>query len=365
MSIHFVSLPITRIQDETPDAYTLFFPKPDDEKFNYQPGQYLTFKVTVDGEELRRAFSLSSSPVSDNHLSVTIKRVEGGRVSNYLRDKLSVGDTLEVLPPMGNFKAELNPANSKNYILIGAGSGITPLMSILKSVLETEPNSVVTLWYGNRKEDSVIFSKQLEEFQVKYSGRLYVHHCLSKPSDSWTGAVGRLDKEKIYKLTSDLFMQDTHRKEYYLCGPTGLIEEAESALEKHAVNFSDVYHEFYSAPAPSEEDVAKAYGLDEASMAEVDEVIQTRTVKIILDEEEGEFVVEPSSTILEAALDNDLDPPYACTSGICTTCRCKLRSGVVSMDISEGLSEEELEEGFVLACQAHPLTDNVVLDFDE
>jgi ring-1,2-phenylacetyl-CoA epoxidase subunit PaaE len=365
MSIHFVSLPITKIQDETPDAYTLFFPKPDDEKFNYLPGQYLTFRVTVNGEELRRAFSLSSSPTSDDFLSVTIKRVEGGRVSNYLRDKLSVGDTLDVLPPMGNFKAELNPANSKNYVLIGAGSGITPLMSIAKSVLEVEPQSVVTLWYGNRTEDSVIFANQLEALQAKYNGRLYVHHTLSKPSASWTGAAGRLDKDKIYKLTSDLFMSDEHRKEYYLCGPTGLIEEAEAALEKHAVNFADVHREFYSAPAPSEDDVAKAYGLDEAAAEEVDQTVRTRTVKIVLDDEEGEFVVEPSNTILEAAINNDFDPPYACQSGICTTCRCKLRSGVVTMDISEGLSDEELEEGYVLACQAHPLTDNVVLDFDE
>jgi ring-1,2-phenylacetyl-CoA epoxidase subunit PaaE len=238
-------------------------------------------------------------------------------------------------------------------------------MSILKSVLETEPKSVVTLWYGNRKEDSVIFARELEALQAKYNKRLYVHHCLSKPTESWTGAVGRLDKEKIYKLTSDLFMEDTHRKEYYLCGPTGLIEEAEAALEKHAVNFSDVHREFYSAPAPSEEDVAKAYGLDEASMEAVDQEIKTRTVRIVLDDEEVEFVVEPSNTILEAALENDYDPPYACQSGICTTCRCRLKSGVVTMDISEGLSDEELEEGYVLACQAHPLTDNVVLDFDE
>ncbi len=365
MSIHFVSLPIIKIQDETADAYSLFFQKPDDPKFDYLPGQYLTFKVKINGEELRRAFSLSSSPVSDDFLRVTIKREEGGRVSNYLRDKLSVGDKLDILPPMGNFKVKLDPANSKNYILIGAGSGITPLMSITKSVLETEPKSVVTLWYGNRSEDTVIFAKEFEALQAQYGHRFYVHHSLSRASESWTGAKGRLDREKIYKLTSDLFMEDTHRKEYFICGPTGLIQEAEAALEKHAVNFHDVHHEYYAAPAPSDEDVAKAYGLDEVAMGEVDQEIKTRMVKILLDGEEAEFEVVPSKTILTAAIDADYDPPYACQSGICTTCRCKLKSGVVTMDISEGLSEEELEEGFVLACQSHPLTDNVVLDFDE
>lgn len=364
MAITFRPLTVLNIIDETPDAYTLVFPKPKDPGFtNYKPGQYLTLKVNVNGEDLRRAFSLSSSPATDDHLSVTIKRVEDGRASNWLRDNLQVGDVLSVLPPMGKFFAEIDPNNSKQYILIGAGSGITPLMSIAKTVLSEEPDSKVTLWYGNRSEDSIIFKNQFVALHETYGDRFYVHHVLSKPSDVWKGATGRITKEKVYELLSKLFMESELPKVYYMCGPNGLMDAAEAALEKHAVNFFDVHREYYSAPAPTEEEANADLADDEDDGTIEGYELKSQKVTVRLNGEEHELTVSSDKYILDAAIAANLDPPFACQSGICTTCRAYLHKGVVAMDESEGLSEEELREGFVLTCQCHPLTEGVVVDF--
>ncbi|MEZ4688289.1 MAG: ferredoxin--NADP reductase [Bacteroidia bacterium] len=364
MAITFRPLSVLNIIDETPDAYTLVFPKPREARFaHYKPGQYLTLKVKVNGEDLRRAFSLSSSPTVDEHLSVTIKRVEGGRASNWLRDNLHVGDVIEVLPPLGNFFAEIDPNNSKNYVLIGAGSGITPLMSIAKTVLAEEPDSVVTLWYGNRDEESIIFKKQLSALRVRYGDRLRGNHILTRPSEAWEGARGRMDKSMIYELLSKLFMEDEHKKVYYLCGPNGLMDAAEAALEKHAVNFHDVHREYYSAPAPTEEEAAASLGEDEDDGTIEGYELKSQRVTLRLNGKEHVLNVASDKHILDAAIAADLDPPFACQSGICTTCRAYLHKGVVAMDESEGLSEEELRQGFVLTCQSHPLTEDVVVDF--
>jgi ring-1,2-phenylacetyl-CoA epoxidase subunit PaaE len=296
---------------------------------------------------------------------VTIKRVEGGRASNYLRDNLKPGDEIEVLPPMGNFTVDIDPNHSNNYILIGAGSGITPLMSILKSVLFAEPDSVVTLWFCNRDEDNIIFADELETLEEKYPDRLTVVHSLTKPSENWKGAVGRLDTDRIYELVSDLFMIDEHRKVYYLCGPNGLMDAAERALEKHAVNLNDVHREYYSAPAPTDEQVAAAYTTSSNGHTKEIEGYKLETQKVIveLDNQQYTLTVEPDKCILDAAIEANLDPPYACQSGICTTCRAMLKSGVVLMDESEGLSEDEIEDGFILTCQSHPLTDDVEVEY--
>ena len=368
MRIKFYALPIDEIRDETTDAYTVFFKNPDPEVFQYLPGQYLTLKLNVNGEELRRCYSLSSCPYSDERLSVTIKRVEDGRASNHIIDNLKAGDVVEILPPMGNFILQPEADISRHHILIGAGSGITPLMSMLKSVLKTEPKSKVTLWYGNRSEDSIIFKDELIELSKAHGERLHVYYTLSRPGDDWKGFTGRLDAERIYDLISELFMTDEYRKFYYVCGPNGLMESAEAAMEKHAINPSDVHREFYSAPAPSDEKIQAANDseLPESQTlsdgTEEYEII-TQKLKLILNDKTTELTVEPEEFILDAAIKAKLDPPYACQSGICTTCRAFLHSGVVSMDETEGLSEEELNEGFILTCQAHPLTDDIEIEF--
>jgi len=369
MSIRFHSLAIDEILDETSDAYSVFFQKPDLEEFTYKPGQYLTLKVPYQGELLRRAFSLSSSPCSDDRLSVTIKRVEGGRISNHIRDVLKAGDQVEVLPPMGNFYVETDPTHAIHYILIGAGSGITPLMSILKTVMEEEPLSKVSLWYGNRTEDTIIFFDKLQKLQVQYEGRLEVYHTLSQPSEEWKGGKGRLDQARVYQMVSDLFMTDEYRKKYYICGPDGLMQDAQTALDKHAVNPGDVHREYYSAPLPKAEELEAQAKETEVADGKVfrdgDKVytVEAQDITITLNGEETQVPVSPDHYILDAALDAKLDPPFACQAGICTTCRAYLHAGEVAMDESEGLSETEINEGFILTCRSHPLTPGVEIEF--
>ena len=368
MRIQFYPLPIDEIRDETPDAYTVFFQNPDPEVFSYLPGQYLTIKLNIDGEEIRRCFSLSSCHDVDEQLAITIKRVKGGRSSNYIRDYLKAGDIVEVLPPMGNFTLRPYYDQPRNHIMIGAGSGITPLMSMIKSVLHHEPESKVTLWYGNRDESSIIFKNQLIKLNQQYPKRLHLHFTLSRPEKNWKGFTGRLDKEKIYYLLSELFMTDEYRKYYYICGPGGLIESAEAAMDKHAVNPSDVHKEYYSAPAPSDSVIQKANkalssnGQDLSGEGKKTE-FSTQEVILRIDGKTYEVVVEPGKTILDAAVKAKINPPYSCQSGICTSCRAFLHSGSVAMDETAGLSKEELEEGYILTCQAHPLTEDVEIEY--
>jgi len=362
MGIRYYTLPIINIKDETADAYTLMFQNPDPSIFTYKPGQYLTIKVKVGDEELRRAFSFSSSPITDDFLSVTIKRVEGGRVSNYLRDYAKVGDTIQALPPMGKFCIDIDPNNKKHYILIGGGSGITPLMSILKTVLQEEPNSKVTLWYGNRDRASIIFYDQLNALKEQYGDRLTVVHTVDEADENWDGLVGRLDKDRVYQLISDLFMVDEFRKFYYICGPSPMMNAAQAALEKHAVNPFDVFRELYSAPIPTEEEAANQLNTPKEEAGDIQEIID-QTITVLLDDETHSIHVKASEYILDATIEADIDPPYACQTGICTTCRAKLLSGIVSMDETEGLSDDELKEGYILTCQAHPISSDVEIEF--
>ena len=373
MSKYFFPLAIDEIRDESPDAYSLFFQRPDDEKFAYQAGQYLTIKINMDGESLRRAFSLSSSPLIDDRLSVTIKRVADGRVSNFLRDTLQVGDVLEVMPPMGNFSFTPNSDRARHYVLIGAGSGITPLMSILKTVLAGEPRSRVSLWYGNRNRASIVFREELIELGKTYRERLHVHHSLSQPDEDWKGATGRLDKDQVYELLGELFMGGELRKQYFLCGPQGLIDGAQRALDLHGVNPPDVFREYYSAPAPTEEEVEAAYTVvqpevenevaNSYSDGEQQYELVPQEIRLELGGTVHELTVKPDQYVLDAAIEAGLDPPFACQSGICTTCRAMLVKGVVAMDETEGLSKDELEQGFILTCQCHPLEEGVELVF--
>ncbi|MDX2250452.1 MAG: ferredoxin--NADP reductase [Bacteroidia bacterium] len=361
----FYAVVIDEIRDETPDVFSLFFRNPDPGLFTYLPGQYLTIRLRKNGEDLRRCFSLSSSPFCDDRLCVTIKRIPGGVVSNVLRDEFKVGDSLEIMPPMGNFAVEINPVFPRHYILIGGGSGITPLMSILKSVLTAEPGSEVSLWYANRTETDIIFRDEIQLLQRKYKDRLFLHLTLSQPDPKWKGFSGRLDKNCIYDRVSEVFMTSELRKVYYICGPEGMISGAMAALEKHAVNPADIHRELYTTSAPDEQAETPAEVPVETVLSDGEETytLQTQKIRVILDGEKHEISVSPDQVILRAAIKADLDPPFACQSGICTTCRAMLYAGIVSMDETEGLSEEELNEGYILTCQSHPLTADVEIEY--
>lgn len=350
----FVSLKVSNIIRETPDANTIVFEKPAGDGFDYKPGQYLTLKVDVNGESLRRAYSLCSSPITDAELAVTVKRVEGGRMSNHLPDHLKVGDTVEVMPPMGNFFVDLEPNKSHHYVLLGGGSGITPLMSILKSVLQVESQSKVTLIYGNRDEASIIFRDQLNDLQTQYGDRLRQVHSLDQAGPAWTGLTGQLSRHNLMPILQDLFNADNLNKTFHLCGPSAMMEEAQAALAFMGVGSKEILKESFTAPLPSADDKPKTV---------VQGARGTYTITVLLDGDEKEVEVKENTTILEAVIDDGMDPPYACQMGVCCTCRAKVLSGQVEMEEDEGLSDAEIAEGYVLTCQSHPLTPDVKLEY--
>ena len=354
MSLKFVPLKVLEVIRETADANTVVFEAPADGSFAYLPGQYLTLKFDVGGESLRRAYSLCSSPITEANLAVTVKRVADGRVSNHIADKVNAGDTVEVMPPMGNFRLEVDPARAHHYVLIGGGSGITPLMSIIKSVLEKEPNSKLTLIYGNRDINSIIFKSQLEAFEASHADRFRTIHSLDTADGSWTGLTGQLNRQVLLGVLSDVMGIDNLPKSFWLCGPGGMMEEAEAAMGFLGIAKNDIKKESFTASLPSAD---KAPTVTSAGKA------ADYTIKVILDGDEKEVLVKQSATILEAVIDAGMDPPYACQMGVCCTCRAKVSSGTVEMEEDEGLSDTEIEEGYVLTCQSHPMTPDVVLEY--
>ncbi len=361
MAVKFYSLMVSELVRETVDTLSITFDVPNDLKeiFSYKHGQYITVKVPVNGEDNRRAYSICTSPVTDKKLTISVKKVDEGVVSRYINESLMVGDIIEVMPPLGNFTIELNPAQSISYVLIGAGSGITPLMSILKTVLTVEPFSRVYLLYQNRSQDNIIFEGQLRELESVYQDRFFVTHILSRSDENWKGERGRLDSDYIEKYIIENVGKDIFTAHYFLCGPDGLMSASETALRNLKAASYQIHKEIFSLPLIKEDDVNSNIILDSA-----DNII-TRKVKIILYSEESEFEVEPDETVLTAAQREGQDPPFSCQIGACSTCRAKLLSGKVYMDERDSLTDEEIEEGYILTCQSHPLTDDVVIDYDD
>lgn len=361
MALQFYSIKVKELVRETIDTLSITFDIPSELEsvFSYKHGQYITVKVPVNGNDNRRAYSISTSPIEQSKLSITVKKVDDGVVSRYINESINVGDILEVMPPLGNFTIELSPVNSGVYFLIGAGSGITPLMSILKTILVSEPVSKVFLLYQNRNEESIIFANQFNEMAEKYNGRFHLTHILSQPSSDWNGEKGRLDNTFIEKYISQNAGNNVFSAHYFLCGPQGLMQSSEMALRNLKVASHQIHKEIFTITQTSPDEGNENIVLDSN-----DEII-TRKVKIILYSEEVEFLVEPDETILTAAQREGQDPPFSCQIGACSTCRAKLISGKVYMDERDSLTDEEIEEGYVLTCQAHPLTDDVVIDYDD
>jgi len=351
-SSQYLSLKIREIVQETPDTVTIYFEQPEP-YLDYKPGQYLTVILDIDGKEERRSYSLCTSPFVDPYPGITVKRVRGGLISNYLLDKLRPGKSIEIMKPMGHFTLDFHSKNKHHYVMVTGGSGITPIMGLAKSILINEPLSQITLLYCSRSEEQIIFKKQLTELEGKYSGKIKVVHHLTQPSGNWTGFKGRLDGERIKETFAKYPFPEAEKTVYLTCGPQGLMETTLATLERLGINTETVLKEnFFIAPAPKS-DVA-------------DEPVPqlTREVKIVLEGDEYEFEVAPGQTILEAGLERDVDMPYSCQSGLCTSCRGKLLSGEVKMDEDAGLSANELKEGYILCCVAHPLTADVKINIE-
>jgi ring-1,2-phenylacetyl-CoA epoxidase subunit PaaE len=365
MSYH--TLTVVALTQETPDSVTIHLERPDRQLIASQPGQFLTLILPCGpgGKKERRAYSLSSTPHEAPRLSVTVKRVTGGLVSNYLLDTVRVGQEIEVMAPIGNFVLKPSPKAARSLVLIGAGSGITPLMSILKAVVKTEQQSHVLLIYGNRSDDSVIFKDQLQQLEAGSNGRLQVEHVYSQPQQ--TGGAhrhtGRLNRTMILRILEQRHQFPAEQAEYFMCGPEGMMNEARAALDLLRVPAARIHRESFVAAADSiEAAAAQPNGHGDVSDSPEDGAPTTRTVTIQYEGSEYILEVPAGKTILETALDQDIDLPYSCQAGLCTACRGKCLSGKVHLDEREGLSDSEMKQGYVLVCVGHPMTDDVVIE---
>jgi len=358
MPTGFYGLKVDKIVRETADAVSIRFlvPPPLKAMFAFKAGQFLTLYAMIDGEDVRRSYSVCESPYLDEMPTVAVKKVDDGRMSIFLNETLKEGDMVDAMPPKGNFTVTPEAERSVHYVLFGGGSGITPLKSILKTVLYREPLSRITLFYSNRDLESIIFKGNLETLKAEFNDRLEIIHILDNPPADWNGLSGMLDAatiERLVKVKVDAF-ESAH---FFICGPGGLMALVKSTL--HAMNIADdhIHLEYFAAVVHTEDEP------NGASDKESDEII-ARKVKIELYGMEEEIEVKPNKTILEAAQDAGLDPPFSCTVGVCTTCRAKLHSGRVKMDEREGLSDAEIDEGYILTCQSHPLTGDVNLSYE-
>ncbi|MBL0745471.1 ferredoxin--NADP reductase [Chryseolinea lacunae] len=346
-------LTVKQIINETRDAISIAFAQPEP-KITYKAGQFLTLIVPVQGKEVRRAYSLCSSPFTDQDLVVTVKRVDNGLMSNWLPDNLKAGAKVRIMEPMGQFTTEFAATNKRHLIMFAGGSGITPMMSIIKSTLTQEPDSICSLIYCNRDIDSIIFKNELDTLQTKDEGRLHVIHVLDNAPMNWQGYSGLLNHDMLTKLFERIPNWGIEKTTYLMCGPEGMMKNAEALLSEHHIPKEKVFKESF-VQGTIDKDAKTAEPATEGEA-------KTREVTIRYDGQEYKVMVPPNKAILETALDQGIDLPYSCQSGLCTACRGKALSGKVKLDEEEGLSKSEREEGYVLTCVGHPLTDDVVIE---
>lgn len=354
----FHSLKVKDIRRETAEAVSVAFEVPPQQQpeFQFKQGQYITLKMKIQGEEVRRSYSLCSSPYGEKELRVAIKEVAGGKVSTYINRELKVGDSMEVMTPMGNFTTPLSGSKARKYVLFAGGSGITPMMSILKSILYVEKQSKITLIYANKNEDSVIFRNEIDTI-VSNNPNLTVVHVLDQPvakiSDLQTGIV-TVDKAKT--LVENF--GGVNADEYFICGPGPMMENVKTALESLKVAKEKIHIEYFTSVIDAV-DTAAAGGND-APGGNVN-----ARVKVLQYGIETEFNLETSGiSILEAAIEAGVDAPFSCKGAVCCTCRAKVLEGKVKMNANFALTDAEVEEGFILTCQSHPITPTVTIDYD-
>jgi len=356
----FHTLQVKEVRTETPDCVSIAFDVPDALKADYTftQGQYLTLKTDINGEDVRRSYSICSSPFEEE-LRVAVKHVEDGRFSTFANQKLQAGDTLDVMTPMGKFYTELDENNEKQYIAFAAGSGITPVMSILKAVLKVEPKSSFTLFYGNRNFESIIFREAIEALKNKYLERLSVHHVLSREVLGSPLFNGRINGEKCQQFCKAFF--DVEQvDDYFLCGPEDMIFSVKDTLEEKGVDKKRIHFELFTTPT------TKAAKTKKTKITTPLPSKSDSQITVILDGDAFDFSLHANGdNILDTALKNGADLPFACKGGVCCTCRAKILEGEVEMDVNYALEPDEVAAGFVLTCQSHPRTKKVVVSFDE
>lgn len=357
MAVHFHTLTVKEVRNETSDCVSIAFDVPANLQpaFLFEQGQNITIKKNIEGEEIRRSYSICSAPY-ENELRVAVKKVEGGKFSTYANEILKAGDTLDILPPTGKFNTPLNPVNKKKYLAIAAGSGITPVISIIKTTLHTEPGSSFTLIFGNRGRHSIIFFEELENIKNKYLNRFNFINVLSREKTDAPVNSGRIDAHKLAELAQLISYKNTD--EFFICGPAEMIFCVKEFLETGGVAQKKIHFELFATPGQNEPAQAKRTSSSAYSGP-------TSKITVNLDGRSFDFDLGfNSESILDAALKQGADLPFACKGGVCCTCKAKLLEGQVEMDVNWGLEHEEVEQGFILTCQSHPVTEKVVVDFD-
>ena len=353
MAAHFHSLKVKKIKKETPDCVSVSFLVPEElqQTFQFREGQNITLRKMIGEAEQRRSYSVCTAP-HENELKVAIKKIQGGLFSAFANEELKTGDTLEVMPPSGKF----NSKNAEgNYLAIAAGSGITPVISIIKHTLQTQPGSSFTLIYGNKSRGSIIFFEDIESLKNKYMQRFSCINILSRERTDAAINYGRINTDKLEALQqlADFSSFD----DAYICGPEEMIFASAAFLEKAGMPKANIHFELFTTPGQQKNIVTE-------------NIIEEQTgpksrITVKLDGRSFDFdLAYKSSNILDAALAQGADLPYACKGGVCATCKARLVSGEVHMDINYALEEEEVKQGYILTCQSHPLSDSVTVDFD-
>ena len=355
MSAGFHRLRIAELVQETVDARSIRFDLPAElaETFRFRAGQHLTLRAEIDGEDVRRNYSLCVAP-SEGQLKVTVKRIAGGRFSSWAADALNEGDTLEVMPPHGSFTHEFRPGAANHYVGFAGGSGITPVLSLLKTALIEEPQSRFTLFYGNRDSSSVIFLEELSGLKNRFMGRLQIHHFLAEEMEDIDLFNGMLDRAKCGEILGTL-VDPAEVAAFFICGPGPMMDAAEEALCDSSVPRHKIHIERFTADRPPE---AMA-----RELAELSTKAAGTTMSVTLDgrTRRVEFT---QANILDSARVAGLPAPFACKAGVCATCRARVTSGKVEMAARYGLSDEELAAGYILTCQSVPLGEGLAVDYD-
>lgn len=352
----FHSIQVADIYKETKDCSVITFDIPENliSDFSYNSGQHLTLRTTINGQEVRRSYSLCSSP-TQNTWQVAVKKIDSGLFSTFVNDQLKKGDFLEVMPPNGTFFTEVNPSLAKNYIAFAAGSGITPVLSIIKNHLASEPNSTFQLFYLNRTVKSIIFKEELEQLKNVYFNRFEIFHFLTKEHRVSELFNGRFTKEKLQVLTEKI-INIPAINECFICGPEDMIFLVRDELTAAGLPKDKIHYELFTT------------GLTEEDKQRINKIVEKKVegteVTIVDGGKEFHFVMgEDFDNILDGALAAGADLPFACKGGVCSTCRCQVLEGTVEMKLNYSLEEEELAKNYVLSCQAVPTSKKVVVDF--
>ena len=347
----FYKLQIKEVKRETANAVSIVFNVPAELKpaYKFTAGQYINLKLTLDGKEIRRAYSICSSPES-GELRIAIKSVKNGLFSKFANDNIKVGDLIEVGQPEGKFTFEPHSDRQKNYAAFAAGSGITPVLSIIKAVLENEPKSTFVLVYGNKSTEETIFYNELHELQLKYVGRFFVHFVFSQAKVDGE-LFGRIEKSSVNFVLNNKHKEKEFDK-FYLCGPEEMINLVATVLKEHNVADKNIKFELFSTSSSTENAAASSHD-------------GHTKITVLVDGEEASFEMSQKQTLLEAALKQGLDAPYSCQGGICSSCLARITKGSAEMKKNSILTDGEIAEGLILTCQAHPTSSEITVDYDD